>query len=192
MYTPSTLLSFFSSSHPSTTSRTDYPTDRAQSTLTNKSRLKLLQQREEHLQDLFSTARASIEALAADEGRYAQFLEGVIVQGYLNLLEPEVTVHARGKDTAVVERAASAAAEQYAQISGRTVAPTVVGSLSDDMCVLSLCGRDRSELGIDGGCGVTALVESSSSAALGASHLTIRWMNGYVCLRTGCVSYNCV
>ena len=109
--------------------------DSAHSTLTNKSRLKLLQQREEHLQDLFSTARAAVDALAQDEARYVQFLEGVIIQGYLNLLEPEVTVHAREKDVEIVVRAAASAAEQYTGISGRTVTPTVVGSLSNDMCV---------------------------------------------------------
>ena len=81
-------------------------TNSAQSTLTNKSRLKLLQQREEHLQDLFSTARDAVDALARDEGRYAQFLEGAIVQGYLHLLEPAATVHARNKDVALAERAA--------------------------------------------------------------------------------------
>ncbi|KAI0777728.1 ATPase V1/A1 complex subunit E [Trametes elegans] len=105
----------------------------AHSTLTNKSRLKLLQQREEHLQDLFGTARDSIDALAKDEGRYVQFLEGVIVQGFLSLLEPEVTVHAREKDVDQAQRAADAAAKQYNEISGRTVKPTVEGSLSNDI-----------------------------------------------------------
>ena len=105
----------------------------AQSTLTNKSRLKLLQQREEHLQDLFQTAREAIDALAKDEARYVQFLEGVIVQGVLSLLEPEVTVHAREKDVDVVQRAAEGAAKQYAEISGRTVKVSVQGSLSNDM-----------------------------------------------------------
>lgn len=105
----------------------------AQSTLTNKSRLKLLQQREEHLQDLFQTAREAIDALAKDEARYVQFLEGVIVQGFLSLLEPEVTVHAREKDADVVQRAADGAAKQYNEISGRTVKVSVQGSLSNDM-----------------------------------------------------------
>lgn len=105
----------------------------AQSTLTNKSRLKLLQQREEHIQDLFSTARASIDTLAKDEGRYVQFLEGVIVQGFLSLLEPDVTVHAREKDVQLVQQAVDSASKQFNEISGRTVKVTVEGSLSNDM-----------------------------------------------------------
>ena len=51
-----------------------------QSTQTNKSRLRLLQRREEHLQDLFETARESVSKLAEDEGRYQQLLEGLILQ----------------------------------------------------------------------------------------------------------------
>ncbi|KAH9896919.1 ATPase V1/A1 complex subunit E [Cubamyces lactineus] len=117
----------------------------AQSTLTNKSRLKLLQQREEHLQDLFSTARESIDALAKDEGRYVQFLEGVILQGFLSLLEPDVTVHARPKDVNQVQRAIDGATKQYTEISGRTVTATVKGSLSDDIAggVKLVSGNER-------------------------------------------------
>ncbi|KAI0079140.1 ATPase V1/A1 complex subunit E [Panus rudis PR-1116 ss-1] len=105
----------------------------AQSTLTNKSRLKLLQQREEHLQDLFSTARESIIKLAADEGRYVQFLEGVIVQGLLQLLEPSATVKSREKDEAVVKRATENAVKQYNEISGREVNVSFEPSLSNEL-----------------------------------------------------------
>ncbi|RDB26724.1 V-type proton ATPase subunit E 1 [Hypsizygus marmoreus] len=104
----------------------------AQSTLTNKSRLKLLHRREEHLQDLFSTSRSSILTLANDEGRYVQFLEGVIVQGFLQVLEPSVTIHSRKRDTDVVKQAAENAARTYKDISGRDVDFSVEGTLSDD------------------------------------------------------------
>lgn len=60
------------------------------------------------------------------------------MQGFLQLLEPEVTVHARAKDVGgsgngVVERATAAAAKSYEEISGRTVRWTVVPSLNDDL-----------------------------------------------------------
>ncbi|THH07151.1 hypothetical protein EW146_g9407 [Bondarzewia mesenterica] len=105
----------------------------AQSTLTNKSRLKLLHRREEHLQDLFSTARSAIVELAVDEGRYVQFLEGVIVQGLLQLLEPDVTVYARAKDEGAVEKAAEAAKKSYNDISGRDVEMSIEATLSDEL-----------------------------------------------------------
>ena len=101
--------------------------------MTNKSRLKLLQQREEHLQDLFNAARTSIVDLAANEGRYVQFLENVIVQGFLHLLEPEVTVHAREKDVTIAQKATTNAAKAYEDISGRSVKATVRGELSNDL-----------------------------------------------------------
>lgn len=104
----------------------------AQSTLTNKSRLKLLHQREENLQDLFAISRSSITTLAEDHGRYIQFLEGVTVQGFLQVLEPSVTVHARKKDVDDVKQAAANAAKAYKEISGRDIEFEVEGSLSDD------------------------------------------------------------
>ncbi|KIY47753.1 ATPase, V1/A1 complex, subunit E [Fistulina hepatica ATCC 64428] len=104
----------------------------AQSTLTNKSRLKLLQRREEHLQDLFATSRSDVETLASDPSRYTQFLEGVVLQGYLQVMEPETTVLCRKKDVNIAKTAAVNAAKQYNEISGREVSHKVIGSLSDD------------------------------------------------------------
>ena len=52
----------------------------SQSTQTNKSRLKLLQAREQHLSDLFTTAREELMNLSKDEGRYSQLLESTITQ----------------------------------------------------------------------------------------------------------------
>ena len=111
----------------------------AQSTLTNKSRLKLLQQREEHLQDLFAAARSNISELSANSSAYSQFLESNILQGLLALLEPEVTVRVRHKDEdSIAKEAAERAEQRYQEISGRTVKTTVEGSLSDDLCVFPM------------------------------------------------------
>ncbi|KAF8066800.1 ATPase, V1/A1 complex, subunit E [Lyophyllum atratum] len=104
----------------------------AESTLTNKSRLKLLQRREEHLQELFSESRASVVELAKNEGQYVQFLEGVIVQGFLQVLEPGVTIHVRGRDVDVGKQAAASAEKSYKEISGRDIEYEVEGTLSDD------------------------------------------------------------
>ncbi|KAH7911757.1 ATPase V1 A1 complex subunit E [Hygrophoropsis aurantiaca] len=104
----------------------------AQSNLTNKSRLKLLNRREEQLQDLFATARTALLTLSDDEGRYSQFLEGVIVQGYLQFMEPKVTIYAREQDGELVQNAAEGAAESYTQISGRDVSFEIQTTLSKD------------------------------------------------------------
>jgi V-type H+-transporting ATPase subunit E len=104
----------------------------AQSNLTNKSRLKLLQRREEQLQELFSIARTSILTFAEDEGRYSQFLEGAVVQGFLQLMETRVTLHVRGQDADIMQKAGEAAADSYAQISGREVSFELETTLSED------------------------------------------------------------
>ncbi|KAI0288308.1 ATPase V1/A1 complex subunit E [Russula brevipes] len=104
-----------------------------QSTLTNKSRLRLLHCREENLQDLFASARTQISRLADDEARYVQFLEGVIVQGLLQLLEPSATVYTRPKDAAIAERAIDGAKTTYFEISGRQVEVDLDASLSDEL-----------------------------------------------------------
>lgn len=104
----------------------------AQSTLTNKSRLRLLHRREEQAQELFATAREQIVTFAEDEGRYSQFLEGAIVQGFLQLVETNVTLIVREKDVELAQKAAEAAAETYNQLSGRQVAFDILGELSDE------------------------------------------------------------
>jgi V-type H+-transporting ATPase subunit E len=104
-----------------------------QSTLTNKSRLQLLHRREEHLQDLFALARAQIAHLANDEARYVQFLEGVIVQGLLQLLEPSATVYVRARDQDIAAYALNGAKRTYYDTSGREVELELEASLDDDL-----------------------------------------------------------
>ncbi|PFH51642.1 hypothetical protein AMATHDRAFT_58786 [Amanita thiersii Skay4041] len=107
----------------------------AQSTLTNKSRLKLLHRREEHLQDLFSIARSSLLSLSdsdGENGRYAQFLEGIITQGFLQLLEPAVVVHVRKRDLEIATQSVENAKRAYKEISGRDVNVEVEVGLNDD------------------------------------------------------------
>jgi len=106
----------------------------AQSTLTNKSRLRLLHRREEHIQDLFATCRSQVVTLSSsDTDAYSDFLVGVLTQGYLYLMEPSVVVHSRKSDVTAVEEAAFTAAEKYKEISGRDIKVDVKGTLSDDI-----------------------------------------------------------
>ncbi|KAF8751238.1 ATPase V1 A1 complex subunit E [Rhizoctonia solani] len=81
----------------------------AQSTQTNKSRLKLLHAREQHLSELFTNARNQLLELSKDEQKYEDLLKSIIVQGLLSLLEPSATVSARPKDVGLVEKAVQAA-----------------------------------------------------------------------------------
>ncbi|CAG8738140.1 16599_t:CDS:2, partial [Acaulospora colombiana] len=104
----------------------------AQSTQTNKSRLKLLQAREQYLSELFAAAREELLTLSKDESRYVQLLEDTIAQSLLQLMEPSVTIQCRSCDTNTVEQAAQAAQNKYKDISGRDVKLEIDGSLSKE------------------------------------------------------------
>jgi V-type H+-transporting ATPase subunit E len=85
------------------------------------------------LQDLFAAARTQIAGLADDEARYVQFLESVIVQGLLQLLEPSAMVYVRSKDEAIARRALDGAKKSYYDISGRQVEIDLDASLGNDL-----------------------------------------------------------
>jgi V-type H+-transporting ATPase subunit E len=85
------------------------------------------------LQDLFAAARSQIAGLADDEARYVQFIESVVVQALLQLLEPSATVYARSKDEAIARRALDGAKKTYYDISGRQVEIDLDASLSNDL-----------------------------------------------------------
>jgi len=104
----------------------------AQSTQTNKSRLRLLQAREQYLQDLFDNAREQILTLSKEQGKYEQLLQGLVVQGLLQMMEPTAVVVCRKKDKDVAQRAVDNASKHYASMSGRSVKVNVQAELSDD------------------------------------------------------------
>lgn len=104
----------------------------AQSTQTNKSRLKLLQAREQYLSELFAVAREELLTLSKDESRYVQLLEETITQSLLQLMESSVNIQCRSCDTNIVEQAVQAAQEKYKDISGREVKIEIDGSLNKE------------------------------------------------------------
>ena len=104
----------------------------AQSTITNKSRLKLLQKREEVLQQIFAAVRDPSVPFYKSSSRYEQFLEGTITESFLYILEPSVGIYCRNSDVDLVRQAAENAAKAYKEISGREIEFAIEGSISDD------------------------------------------------------------
>ncbi|KAF9524934.1 ATPase V1/A1 complex subunit E [Crepidotus variabilis] len=104
----------------------------AQSTITNKSRLKLLHKREEILQQIFSAVREPSTPLYKQSGRYEQFLEGIITESFLQVMEAKVTIYSRKSDVEVVKKSAENAASTFKDISGRDVSFDVQGTINDD------------------------------------------------------------
>ncbi|PWN52706.1 ATPase, V1/A1 complex, subunit E, partial [Violaceomyces palustris] len=85
----------------------------AKSNQTNKSRLQILQTREEHLQSLFEEARQKLGELTKDRAKYTELLEGLILQGLLQLTEAKVTILARSGDVQLAQEALKAASKAY-------------------------------------------------------------------------------
>ncbi|KIM43618.1 hypothetical protein M413DRAFT_443542 [Hebeloma cylindrosporum] len=104
----------------------------AQSTIINKSRLRLLHKREEVLQQIFSAVREPTTPLYETTGRYEQFLEGTLAESFLYILEPAVTIYSRKSDVDIVKQAATTASRTYKEISGRDISFEVQGTIADE------------------------------------------------------------
>lgn len=99
--------------------------DSEQSNQTNKSRLKLLQTREQHLQSLFDATKDKLDELTADQGKYKKLLTQLILQGLLQLMESKVTVTVKSTDVQMAQEAAKDAEKAFKDKSGRDTSVTV-------------------------------------------------------------------
>ncbi|XP_060695825.1 V-type proton ATPase subunit E 1-like [Hemiscyllium ocellatum] len=73
------------------------------SNLQNQARLKVLKARDDLISDLLNEARQRLGRGAKDPTRYQTLLDGLILQGFYQLLEPMVIIRCRKQDTAVVK-----------------------------------------------------------------------------------------
>jgi len=96
------------------------------------------------------------------------------------MLEPEIVVYSRKKDTSIVAHAAEGAKAQYKEISGRDVSITVQGTLSDDrydFIVITIPPCIESAFSYE------VLVESVFSAGMAVLALITLWMRDFDSLR---------
>uniref|UniRef100_H3CTR1 ATPase H+ transporting V1 subunit E1a n=1 Tax=Tetraodon nigroviridis TaxID=99883 RepID=H3CTR1_TETNG len=75
------------------------------SNLKNQARLKVLKVRNDMITDLLNEARRRLARMAQDAAQYSQLLEGLVLQGFYQLLEPKVTVRCRQQDVDLVQAA---------------------------------------------------------------------------------------
>lgn len=87
------------------------------STAANKTRLKVLQARQELLDKLFEDARKKIGDKSKDED-YGDILKDLILEGMYMLYEPKVGLKCRKADVDKVKTAAESAAKEYEQNTG--------------------------------------------------------------------------
>uniref|UniRef100_A0A4W5JS12 ATPase H+ transporting V1 subunit E1a n=2 Tax=Hucho hucho TaxID=62062 RepID=A0A4W5JS12_9TELE len=72
------------------------------SNLMNLARLKVLKTRDDMISDLLTEARQRLANIAKDPARYPALLEGLVLQGFYQLLEPKVIIRCRQQDIAMV------------------------------------------------------------------------------------------
>lgn len=83
------------------------------STIGNKTRLRVLSEKEKVLNDLFEEAEKSLVKLTVNKGDYKPILEGLILETLYALLEDEVTLKVREADVALAKEAAVSAAKTF-------------------------------------------------------------------------------
>lgn len=75
------------------------------SNLMNQARLKVLKGRDDMIEELLTEARQRLAEIAKDTDRYSNLLEGLVLQGFYQLLEPKVTIRCRKQDVEMVQAA---------------------------------------------------------------------------------------
>ncbi|XP_034541204.1 V-type proton ATPase subunit E 1a [Notolabrus celidotus] len=77
------------------------------SNLMNQARLRVLKARDDMIADLLNESRQRLAEIVQDPAQYSVLLEGLVLQGFYQLLEPKVTVRCREQDVEMVQAAVS-------------------------------------------------------------------------------------
>ncbi|XP_063899915.1 V-type proton ATPase subunit E 2-like [Zophobas morio] len=101
----------------------------------NQNRLRLLEVQNKYVNDVISEAKAELVKLFSDQEKYKSFLEKLILEGMLTLLEPTVTIQCRRCDVALAECALRAAEDEFScVVSGRSCSGSVGSSYLPVAC----------------------------------------------------------
>ncbi|GAA5981693.1 hypothetical protein JCM5350_000457 [Sporobolomyces pararoseus] len=79
----------------------------------NKARLQLLEKREELLEQVFEEAKSRISEVTKDESKYGELLKSLILQALFTMMEKDIKVSGRPKDSNLLEKAAEEAAKEF-------------------------------------------------------------------------------
>uniref|UniRef100_A0A8C7RYC0 ATPase H+ transporting V1 subunit E1b n=1 Tax=Oncorhynchus mykiss TaxID=8022 RepID=A0A8C7RYC0_ONCMY len=73
------------------------------SNLMNQARLKVLKARDDMISEMLSEARQRLANVAKDPARYPALMDGLVLQGFYQLLETKVTIRCRKQDLQVLQ-----------------------------------------------------------------------------------------
>ncbi|KAB8072520.1 ATPase, V1/A1 complex, subunit E [Aspergillus leporis] len=92
------------------------------STLSNRTRLRVLSSRQELLDDLFQQARDKISGIASkDAKKYETVLKGLILEGLYAFNEDKVAIRVREKDNGAAKKAIEEAQKEFKENVGKEV-----------------------------------------------------------------------
>ncbi|XP_034079255.1 V-type proton ATPase subunit E 1a [Gymnodraco acuticeps] len=106
------------------------------SNLLNQARLKVLKARDDMITDLQNDARQRLVEIAKDPEYYSVLLQGMLLQGFFQLLEPKVTVRCRQQDVEMVQEAVNKNIPIYREAVKINIVVKIdtVRFLSSDIC----------------------------------------------------------
>ena len=91
------------------------------STLSNRTRLRVLGKRQELLEDLFEKLREQLNDQSKGSGKYADMCKNLILEGLYALSEGKVAVRARKQDGSTIKKAIEGAQKEYKENLERDV-----------------------------------------------------------------------
>ena len=121
----------------------------AKSTATNKSRLRVLEAREQMLEDILEAARKQVSEVSKDENKYADLLKKLVLQALFTIMEHEVVVQGRKKDSSALGKAIESASSEFKEKTGNEIKITQKDELSDDLAGGVIVTGHSSKLTVD-------------------------------------------
>ncbi|CAI2163326.1 20099_t:CDS:2 [Funneliformis geosporum] len=105
-----------------------------QSNIINKSRLKLLQARQQLLNEVFNDTRSQLSKVSQDQTKYEELLKNLILQGLFQLMDEQVKIIVRKKDQDLAKNAIQAATKSFKESTKKNVEIELdkESNLSDD------------------------------------------------------------
>jgi V-type H+-transporting ATPase subunit E len=95
------------------------------STVSNKTRLRILSSRQELLDNLFEDAGKKLKDVSKDKGKYQGILKNLILEGAYALAEDKLQVKARKADYDLVKKAIEEAQSEYKDEIGKDVSISI-------------------------------------------------------------------
>ncbi|KAI8844249.1 ATP synthase subunit-domain-containing protein [Chytridium lagenaria] len=93
----------------------------AHSNHVNKNRLRVLQARQQILDELFEETRSKLVSISSDAAKYQSLLKDLLLQAFYQLMEPGILVQCRKQDVAIVQAASEEAKAVYAKALGTQI-----------------------------------------------------------------------